>query len=465
MKRITPTSVFCRGAIVLLVACLACRVSVSAFSQTDLGLSGQRAAANNGGQRRNPVALTANPPSGGDFGELTSALATLDQQWQIEQRKGPSPDKPRWSKLVLPNEESEENEDSPPPPPFPQQQESNKDFVWMLEPPNNSIPSCVVVFTGGAGLGQFPQVAYNELLSEVSKTLNAICLTAPYEVGLDHFSLAKSTGEKLRRALLVLEDTKLEGSRSLPKYSLAHSLGCKLQTIYLAATGLSESFAGVGFLAYNNFSFARTITMARSFAQELRGGTSMGNVNPEMINSLFDFAEMAVGAVGLEFSPTPQDTERLIQLRYNENLQQKTRVFRFGSDQLDSSDEFRSACGSFGSNDSEEEEQSNNNNNNSSNNDIDVSSLEGGHLTPVFFKWDANDLANDAMGGFADTVSQENLNMAKEAMGGFQGASFGDEVAFGALVDEICDWVLGKPPKQPTLPQIASNSSSSNDNA
>ena len=72
----------------------------------------------------------------------------------------------------------------------------------MLEPPNNSIPSCVVVFTGGAGLGQFPQVAYNELLSEISKTLNAVCLTAPYEVGLDHFGLAKATGEKLRRVLM-----------------------------------------------------------------------------------------------------------------------------------------------------------------------------------------------------------------------------------------------------------------------
>ena len=54
-----------------------------------------------------------------------------------------------------------------------------------------------------------------------------------------------------------------------------------------------------------------------------------------------------------------------------------------------------------------------------------------------FFKWNADDLAKDAMGEFADTVSQENLNMAKEAMGGFQGASFGDEVAFGALVQAL----------------------------
>ena len=422
---------------ILLAACLAVRAS--AFSQLDFYSNSINHYSDSG------TSLQSTSPGGGDFGELTSALATLDQQWQIQQQAGPSPDKPRWSKLILPKQEDEEDPAADASP-FPKE-----DFVWMLEPPNNSIPSCVVVFTGGAGLGQFPQVAYNELLSEISKQLNAVCLTAPYEVGLDHFGLAKATGEKLRRGLLVLEQKDEWQGRVLPKYSLAHSLGCKLQTIYLAATGLSDSFAGVGFLAYNNFSFARTISMARSFAQELRGGgaASNNNINPEMLNSIFDFAEMAVGAIGVEFSPTPEDTERLIQLRYNENLQTKTRIFRFGSDQLDSSKEFRTACGSFGNTDTSPTDA------------IGVSSLEGGHLTPVFFKWNADDLAKDAMGEFADTVSPENLNMAKEAMGGFQGASFGDEVAFGALVQEVCDWILGKPPKQPTRPQIASGDNNS----
>ena len=431
MERIKPTRRFRFCAIFFCIACLACRVSVSAF---------QISQSSNHHMARTKLSSTS-----GNFGELTSALATLDQQWQIQQRDY-KPDKPRWSKLNLPKQDNDDDDEEETPTILPQEE-----FVWMLEPPNNSIPSCVIVFTGGAGLGQFPQVAYNELLSEVSTKLNAVCLTAPYEVGLDHFSLAKVTGEKLRRALLVLDQKReSEGHKApFPKYSLAHSLGCKLQTIYLAATGLSDSFDGVGFLAYNNFSFARTISMARSFAQELRGGgnMNMGAVNPEMINSLFDFAEMAVGAVGLEFSPTPGDTERLIQLRYNEELQAKTRVFQFGSDQLDSSQEFREAATAAAAT------------GNGQTNSIQVSNLEGGHLTPVYFKWNADDLAKDAMGGFADTVSQENLNMAKEAMGGFQGASFGDEPSFRALVDEVCDWILGKPPKQPLWPQISDTSS------
>jgi hypothetical protein len=41
---------------------------------------------------------------------------------------------------------------------------SNDDYIWILEPPDKTtIPSCVVIFAGGAGLGQFPHIAYNEL--------------------------------------------------------------------------------------------------------------------------------------------------------------------------------------------------------------------------------------------------------------------------------------------------------------
>lgn len=350
--------------------------------------------------------------------------------------------------MFLPKEESDGSEETNIP--FVQPEE---DYVWMLEPPANTIPSCVVVFTGGAGLGQFPQVAYNELLSKISDKLNAVCITAPYEVGLDHFSLAKQTGERIRRALLVLNDgadndDDTSTSLRLPTYSLAHSLGCKLQTIYMAATGLESSFDGMGFMAYNNFSFSKTISMARTFAQELRGGMgmgmgNMGGVNPEMLNSIFDFAEMAVGAIGVDFSPNSEDTERLIQLRYKGSLQSKTRIFVFDEDNLDSSNEFQRACqeGSGG------------------NDNLKVSHLPGGHLTPVFFRWNVDELAKAGLGEMGDNLSPDDLNMAKEAMGGFQGASFGDETAFNALVDEVCDWILGKPPSTASIPKLSSSSS------
>jgi hypothetical protein len=420
--------------------------------------------------------LSSTNNGGGDgFGELTSALTILDDQWQIQQRS-PTAGKPRWKKLFLPEEEDDENKNDED-----QQTLSNNDFVWMLEPPNQSIPSCIIVFTGGAGLGAFPQVVYNELLSKISIKLNAVCITAPYEVGLDHFTLAKQTGELIRRSLLYLNDNDNDGDdksssgdtasdsiiRSrLPTFSLAHSLGCKLQTIYMAATGIENSFDGIGFMAYNNFSFAKTITMARSFAQELKKATSSGgmggipnipnipnmNMNDDMINSIFDFAEMAVGAIGVDFSPNAQDTERLIQLRYNDIIQTKTRLFVFDDDNLDSSQEFISACNSNGNDsDSSGEGTSSSNNNN---NNLSISNLPGGHLTPVYFQLNANDLG--------DNFPPENIDMAKEAMGGFQGASFGDEETFLETVDEICDWVLGKAPTfrgSGALPESISSSS------
>ena len=358
----------------------------------------------------------------GDAAELTSALARLDQQWQIQQSSKKS--RSRWSKLVLPNDPDDDVVEETP-------LSSNgmaqpEDFVWLLEPPSNSIPSCIIVFTGGAGLGQFPQIAYNELLRRVSDRLNAAVIAAPYQIGLDHFGIAKQTGERLRRALLYCEDDpSRQYPTTIPTYSLAHSLGCKLQTIYMGATG--QDFDGVGFMAFNNFSFGKTVSMARSFAEQIqkgmgRSGPSMppGMMNEEVMNNIFSFAENLVGAIGVDFSPDSEATERLIQMRYDSDLQRKTRLFVFDEDDLDSSKEFIDSCsGSPGPS---------------------TSGLAGFHLSPVFFKLGLDDLED------VDDIPSEAREMTKEAIGGFQSASFGDEEALEGLVDEICSWVLGKGP-------------------
>jgi len=427
------------------------------------------------------LAANANPNNGvgGDFGELTSALVRLDQQWQIEQETNrKNNNKPKWSKLMLPHRDNDdENESNKTHREEVQQQQTDDEFVWMLEPPPNTFanmsPSCAIVLVGGAGLGQLPQVCYNELLSELSTKLNAICLTVPYQVGLDHFSLSKLTGERLRRGLEVLEEkydrdnendvNQDQGSRSrarLPKFVLAHSLGCKLQTIYLSALGnlFQDSFDGVGFLAYNNFSFAKTIAMARTFAQELQttgGGDAtaaaasddgVGDTD-QLFNTLFGLAENLVGAMGVEFSPNPSDTDRLVSLRYNTKLQQKTRIFCFEDDPLDSSIGFRNACNDF--------KNRNDENDNEAGNVLQVSRLPGGHLTPILFQWDANDVARGA--------PPDVFEMAQEMMGGLRGASFGDVKSFERLVDEIQDWILGKPPTYSSMIMESGSSNNGND--
>lgn len=385
-------------------------------------------------RQRQPLSPTVSLRAGGadDFSELTSALARLDQQWKIQQRS--KRNKSRWSKLILPkdpNEQAVEETAADPTSAF-ASRNAPEEYVWILEPPSNSIPSCVIVFTGGAGLGQFPHIAYNELLSRISDRLNAVCIAAPYSVGLDHFGLAKQTGERIRRALVYCED---DPSRqyppNLPTYCLAHSLGCKLQTIYLAATG--QQFDGVGLMSFNNFSFSQTISMARMFAEQIRKNSrgkdpfssSFGQTpldsEEKILDTIFAFAETFVGAIGVDFTPNAADTERLIQLRFDDVLQEKTRLFVFDEDNLDNSKEFVQNC--------------------SGGRGPTSSGLPGGHLAPVFFKLGVDDLD-------LDDVPPEMKEMAKDAMGGFQSASFGNQADLEVLVDEVSNWILGKPPSR-----------------
>ena len=470
------------------------------------------------------AAAPTDDPLGG--GELTSTLMKLEGQWALQQRSSKNTrGKPQWSKLLVPNDTTDNDKDDKDDDDDDDVFEasttvtSNKDlnvmnrnpnvvesdtagttaappareeeYVWMLEPPNQSIPSCVIVLLGGAGLGQYPQVVYNALLSHLAVHLNAVCLTVPYEVGLDHFTLSKRTGELIRRALLLLNPEDAEDddeehtgpTRKKPVFLLAHSLGCKLQTIYMAATGMGDTmFEQIGFLAYNNFSFGQTIQMARTFADELKQATTTSgassrsrssssedrttttntNTNNSMFNSLFDLAEKAIEGFGVDFSPTAAETERLVSLRYNQELQAKTRLFVFDEDTLDSSVEFQAACAATttptiaaaatsASATAEEESRATSPISSSSSSPprMTVSKLPGGHLSPVYLQWNATELVEEAMGGPSTNTKTNAVNnfvtpeMAKEALNGFQGAAFGDEQAFNILVKEITDWILG----------------------
>ncbi len=125
--------------------------------------------------------------------------------------------------------------------------------------------------------------------------------------------------------------------------------------------------------------------------------------------------------MGVDFTPNAKDTERLIQLRFDDVLQEKTRLFVFDEDTLDNSKEFVENC--------------------SGGKGPSVSGLPGGHLSPVFFKFGVDDLD-------LGDVPPEAVDMAKEAVGGFQSASFGNEAYLDELCQEICSWILGKPPKR-----------------
>ena len=136
----------------------------------------------------------------------------------------------------------------------------------------------------------------------------------------------------MKGAVVECEDSRGYPS-SLPKYAIGHSLGCKLHTIGVAATGIGEELSGMGFISFNNFGFAETITMARSFAKEMELGGGFQGGGPAPFDALFDLAGMAIGAVGLEFTPSPDDLDRIVTSKLNDDeVSKKIRLFKFDDD-------------------------------------------------------------------------------------------------------------------------------------
>lgn len=351
-----------------------------------------------------------------NFSELTNTLARLDKQWKIQQKSisGAS----RWKTLRMDVETSKETPSSDPLGAL-FADSTSKDKVYLLEPPNGSIPSCIIIFIGGAGLGTYPQIAYNELLVRLSNRLNAAVLAVPYTIALDHFALAKETGERALQAVSYCQDT-FQYSEKLPVYSLSHSLGGKLSMIHYSA--MRPEYAGMGIVGFNNFGFGETVRMAREFAQQLQSNIGNGSQNgfnmpPQsdaIFNQIFGFAETAVSAMGIDFSPTSSQTYQLIESKFDDEMQKKTRLFAMDGDTIHNSRQLAEACPS-----------------------IDVAGLSGTHLTPVFFEL-----------GLDTIPDVDARNLVKDAMGGFEKASYGDEEELNELVQEVCEWILGKSPKR-----------------
>lgn len=272
-------------------------------------------------------------------------------------------------------------------------------------------------------LGQFPHISYSAFLERVATKMNASVVAIPYEVGLDHFGIAQGAVNRMKKAVIECEDSRGYPA-NLPKYAIGHSLGAKLHSIGIAATGIGEELSGVGFVSYNNFGFAETITMGRSFAKEMQVGGFGGGSNMAF-DTLFDLAGMAVSAVGLEFNPSPSDTDKIVKSKFDEKVVEKMRMFCFDDDDLDSTKSFVE-CFEEGDAPS-------------------VSYLPGTHLTPVFLKLGLDDLPDEVKG------------VASQATGGFQNASFGNEETLDLLVEEVSDWMLGKgaTDRRPARKQIA----------
>jgi len=277
-----------------------------------------------------------NNDSAGDIigGKLVTSLARLDKEWKLARQSGSGKKIGDWIILNIMDKDSKNNDDGDD-----DTTTSTPEIVYLLEPSSGSTPSCIIFFLGGAVLGQFPHIAYSTFCQKLATKMNAAIVAIPYEVGLDHFSIAQQAVKRMKNALIECEDSRGYPAM-LPKYAIGHSLGAKLHSIGIAATGIGDELSGVGFVAYNNFGFAETITMARSFMKELQQQPPQQPMQATPFDALFDLAGMTVSAVGLEFTPSPTDMDMILRSKLDDEVLKKIRLFRFEDDDLDSTNRF-----------------------------------------------------------------------------------------------------------------------------
>jgi len=335
--------------------------------------------------------------------KLSSSLANLDSTFQkIRRRKGSVNGESEWTRLDINDEDDDDISNA------------NNEYVYLLPPPYTEKPSCVIIFIGGAVLGQFPHISYSELLQRLSTRMNAAILAIPYQVQLDHFNLAKQCATTVQKALWKCQDDyswDLQEKGKIPLFTLSHSLGSKLLFIIMAANTkwMLEDVQSIGFMSFNNFSFVQSISMLRTMVEQIRGTKEATNNN--IMDTIFDMTQQITTGLDIEFYPSPEAMEELIRSKVDQDFLEKCRFFSFEDDDLDCTQSI--PC----------------------DNPLEVSKLPGNHLTPVYWKLSLDDLP-----------VEEVKDIASQFTNGFRSASFGDEESLDGLVDEVYNWMIGKGP-------------------
>lgn len=171
---------------------------------------------------------------------------------------------------------------------------------WVLIPRH---PVGIVHFLGGAFVATAPHLTYRWLLEQLADRGYAVVAT-PFVNTLDHAAIAKSVLQSFERTLERLHATAALHKRYLPIYGLGHSMGCKLHL--LIGSHFSVERAGNILISFNNYAARDAIPLVQQF-----------NFNP---------------AFNIEFTPSPLETNKLVQERYNVR---RNLLIKFTNDTID----------------------------------------------------------------------------------------------------------------------------------
>ncbi len=152
---------------------------------------------------------------------------------------------------------------------------------WVLTPAR---PKAVIHFLGGAFFAAAPHIAYSRVLEKLGNHDYAIVATPFLNNTFDHRQIARDVYTSFRkvRSKLFLD--------YFPVFGMGHSMGCKIHLLIDSLYHPPRS--GNIYIAYNNYSADRSIPFFKNLASTI----------PEMS--------------AMEFSPTPQETEQLINASY-----------------------------------------------------------------------------------------------------------------------------------------------------
>ncbi|MDF5721888.1 MAG: DUF1350 family protein [Rhizonema sp. PD37] len=171
---------------------------------------------------------------------------------------------------------------------------------WVLIPRN---PIGIIHFLGGAFVATAPHLTYRWLLEQLASK-GYVVIATPFVNTLDHSAIAKSVLLNFDRALERLQDSGALRKRYLPIYGVGHSMGCKLHL--LIGSLLPVERAGNILISFNNYAARDAIPLIEQFNT----------------------------AVAIEFTPSPLETNKLVQDSYNVR---RNLLIKFTNDTIDQS--------------------------------------------------------------------------------------------------------------------------------
>jgi hypothetical protein len=154
-------------------------------------------------------------------------------------------------------------------------------------------------FLGGAFVGTAPHVTYRLLLENLSQQ-GYVVVATPFLNTFDHTEIARSVYNSFETTLDQLQI----GSSSLPIYGIGHSMGCKLHLLIGSLYPVER--AGNILISFNNFAARDAVPLVEQFS----------------------------GAVSLEFTPSPEETIKIVDRKYQVR---RNLIVKFTNDNLDQS--------------------------------------------------------------------------------------------------------------------------------